>query len=56
MERFHSTIAVVPESFPVAEYLDAVNKKINQWTKGKGPIVVSEFASVAPPFLFKAHD
>jgi hypothetical protein len=54
MEKFHSTIAVVEDTFPVAEYLTAVNAQIRDWTKGKGPIVVSVFESIIPPYAFKA--
>jgi hypothetical protein len=56
MERFHSTIAVVPETFPVAKYLQEVNSQISQWTNGLGPIVVKEFESLFPPHKFDAHN
>lgn len=54
MEFFHITLAVVAPEFPVAQALQKINDSITDWTDGLGPIVVSEFASVFPPKLFKA--
>ncbi len=57
MEPFHSTLAVVPKHFPTARGLAEVNAAIasSDWTEGKGPIVVSSFESILPPWRFKSH-
>lgn len=53
MERYHSTLAVVPPGFPVQAALDAVNRRITDWSGGV-PIVVDSFESLTLPHVFHA--
>jgi hypothetical protein len=54
MERYHSTLAVVPPGFPVEAALAAVNAHVTDWTGGV-PIVVDSFESLTLPHIFRAR-
>jgi hypothetical protein len=55
MEKFHTTVAVVASSFPVAQAIAKVNEQITDWTDGKGPITISTIESVTIPFILFAQ-
>jgi hypothetical protein len=54
MEPFHSTVGVVPDSFPADQALKEVNQKIPIYNSK--PMTISSFWMVVPPHLFHAHN
>ncbi len=54
MERYHSTITVVPPEYPTQAALAAMNGAIRDWTSGLGPIEVTSIESVTIPHVFHA--